>query len=96
MTFHVVYMRRAEADIREIAGYLHVRFGFPVAMRFLVEIRAYCAGFSEFPERGIARNDIQPGLRVVAYKRHASIGFVIRENRVIILRVWNKGRKTKL
>lgn len=42
----------------------------------LVErIVAYCEGFQTFPERGVQRDDLLPGLRIVGYRRTVNIAF---------------------
>jgi len=44
-------------------------------------------------ERGAARDDIRPGLRLLAFERRVSIAFLIEGERVVILRILNAGRQ---
>jgi toxin ParE1/3/4 len=44
-----------------------------------------------FPERGVRRDDIITGLRIVGYKRHASIAFTVTDDTVYILRIFMRG-----
>jgi toxin ParE1/3/4 len=52
----------------------------------------YCDGLATFPERGTQRDDILPGLRVIGYRRGATIAFAIRRQTVVILGVFYGGR----
>lgn len=45
-----------------------------------------------FPKRGTVRDDVLPGLRVIGYRRQASIAFVVTGTDVIILRVLRRGQ----
>lgn len=52
----------------------------------------YCLGFDLFPERGARREDLWPGLRIVGFKRVASIAFRVEGDRVVIHGIYYGGR----
>jgi toxin ParE1/3/4 len=45
-----------------------------------------------FPERGIVRDDLLPGLRIIGFERRASIAFIVEAETVRILRIFYSGR----
>lgn len=52
----------------------------------------YCDGLGTFPERGTKRDDILPGLRVIGYRRRATIAFAIEPQKIVILGVFYGGQ----
>lgn len=51
-----------------------------------------CFDLATFQKRGTVRNEILPGLRIIGYKRSASIAFVVLEDEIVILGVFYGGR----
>lgn len=39
------------------------------------DIVAYCESFRTFPERGVRRDDLLPGLRIIGYRRSVTVAF---------------------
>ncbi len=62
------------------------------ALSYIERIENYVRGFDVASERGVLRDDIRPGLRVVGYKHRASIAFTVEDERVIILRIFYAGQ----
>ena len=62
------------------------------ALSYVERIEDYVQGFDIASERGVLRDDIRPGLRVVGYKHRASIAFTVEDERVIILRIFHGGQ----
>ena len=92
MAHRVVFSPEAEAHLvslyREIAH--HKSAG--IADRFTDSIVDYCEGFEISPFRGRRRDDIRPGLRIVGFRRRATIAFVVDDKSVVILGVFYRGR----
>ena len=61
-------------------------------MEYIERIEKYCRGFAEFPHRGIIRDDLLPGLRVVGFERRISLAFHVQPNRVTFVRILYGGR----
>jgi toxin ParE1/3/4 len=78
--------------LENLYDYLLPHAGEKTARNFVENIYNYCAAFDQFPERGIKRNDIRQGLRLVGYRRHASIAFTVVADEVIILRIFVRGQ----
>ena len=85
MEYKVFFHPRAEKDLFELYNYIDENSGPDRAESFLLDIQNYCLGFSIFPKRGLTRDDIAPGVRVVGYKRVASIVFKVLSDSVVIL-----------
>lgn len=95
MNYKVQFSINAQADLRQISQYLHSQGGGRAAIAYVDSIIDYCLGFETFPARGMAHHDIQPGLRLVGYKRKATIAFRIEDNIVTIVRVFHGGRDVR-
>lgn len=96
MEHKVIFHPRAEQELFELYNYIDENSGPDRAKAFLLDIQTYCLGFSIFPKRGMIRNDIAPGVRVVGYKRVASIVFKVLSDSVVILGVFYGGRNITL
>jgi plasmid stabilization system protein ParE len=66
------------------------------ARLYVGEIQAYCLNFSTFPKRGMKRSDLRSGLRLVGYRRRATIAFEVTGDVVIIARIFYRGRNVEL
>ncbi|MDE1159423.1 MAG: type II toxin-antitoxin system RelE/ParE family toxin [Neorhizobium sp.] len=95
MTYTVVLSDAAEDDIAEIMAYLLDHAGEKAARNYVDALIDYCQSFATFPERGI-RSDSNPRLRLVGYRRRATIVFTVENDRVIIARIFNRGRNVEL
>lgn len=91
MKYEVLFSDDAEDDVAELLAYLVPRAGEHVARRYVDRLIDYCHSFEDFPERGI-RSDLDPDLRLVGYRRRATIAFRVKENVVLIARVFHRGR----
>jgi len=94
MPYSVIFSATAEADLFAIYDYIVERAGAEIALRFVDSIEAYCLGFANAPERGTRRDDLQPGLRTVGFRRRATILFEVDRaaHRVVIHGVYYAGR----
>jgi len=94
MTFAVAFSASAKTDLFAIYNYIADRAGKQIASQFVETIEAYCLGFANFPERGIKRDDLRPGLRTVGFRRRATILFNVDRaaRRVVIHGIYYAGR----
>ena len=92
MKFKVQFAPEARTDLVNL--YLHIaqQAGDAVAWDYVDQIKHYCQGFADFPERGTARDDIAPGLRIVGFKRRISLAFSVGTDTVTFLRIMYGGR----
>jgi toxin ParE1/3/4 len=94
MSYTVRFSEAAEEDMAELLEYLVPCAGDRVARGYLDKLIDYCATFE--PERGLSREDVSPGLRIVGYHRKATIAFRIKGDIVTILRIYHGGRNLDL
>jgi len=81
--------------LQKIFDYVAERDSDLAAAQFVRKIRDHCLGFDLFPMRGIARDDIRRGLRVVGYNRQTSIAFTVSEDTVTIAAIYYGGENYK-
>ena len=90
--YEVSFRPRAEADLVDLYHHIASDAGARTAGGYLDRIEAACLALENFPERGIRRDDIRPGLRIMGFERRATIVFQVLENEVVIIRVFYGGR----
>ena len=72
--------------------YIAVESGHEIAGGYIERIETACMALATFPERGLQRDDIRPGLRVVGFERRATIAFQVRKTEVVIVRIFYGGQ----
>lgn len=88
----VVFRREALAQLDDLYDFVAAA-GSPMAAANLIDaIVAFCEDLAPFPLRGIARDDIRPGLRTLGFRRRAVVAFVVRDDVVVVLGVFYGGR----
>lgn len=89
---HRIEFRQAAVDDL-MALYLHIaaEAGRERAGAYIDRIEATCMALATFPERGTVRTHIHPGLRIIGFERSVSIGFIVHDGIVDILRILPKG-----
>lgn len=88
----VEFAPEARDDLIALYDWIADRAGGRVAMDYIGRIESFCAKFDIASERGTRRDDIRKGLRVVAFERRINVAFVVEDDRVVILRLFNGGR----
>jgi toxin ParE1/3/4 len=91
-TRRVRYSARASRQLADLYSYLLEIAGEQRADSYVGKIVVYCDGFGLFPQRGTARDDIEPGLRIVGYRRRVSVAFTIEPDAVTIQGIFYGGR----
>ena len=89
----VVLREEAIADLADIYNHISRVSGSAVtAIGFVRRIKARCQRIGNVPMGGIARDDLQPGLRTVPFEHSAVIAYVVEDDRVSITNVFYGGR----
>jgi toxin ParE1/3/4 len=96
MSHRVVFSPKAINDIAELLDFLLPLAGERASRRLIDDLIDYCQGFATFPIRGQSRDDLAPGLRVVGYRRRASITFLVENETITIIRIYYAGREIRL
>ena len=90
--YEVVFSPEARDELMALYRFIADHAGDVVAMGYLERIEVFCRDFAEFPERGMRRDDLLPGLRVVGFERRVSLAFHIESDRVTFDRIIYGGR----
>jgi len=88
----ISFAPEARDDLLNLYLYIAGRSGDSVALAYIERIEIYCRNFAESPERGMRRDDLFPGLRVVGFERRISIAFHISTDTVTFDRILYGGR----
>ena len=92
MTRAVIFAPEAEDDLLQLYDFITDQSGPDRAYGYAERIRTYCLAFETFPERGIRRDDLRPGLRLVGFERRVTIAFHLTPAAVVIDRILYGGR----
>jgi toxin ParE1/3/4 len=82
----------AEADLLALYGHLAAEAGHDIAGAYIGRIETACMALETFPERGMLRDDIRPGLRILGFERRATIVFQVNVAEVVIVRIFYGGQ----
>lgn len=89
----VVFAPEARDDLKELYLFIAKRSNPGRAVAYVDRIEAYCRGFADYAERGMRRDDLFPGLRVVGFERRVTIAFHVDADTVKFLRILYGGRE---
>lgn len=88
----IIFAPEARGDLVGLYEWISAKASAEVAMAYIERIECYCTGFDLASERGRARDDIRPGLRVVGFERRVTIAFMVSDRAVTILRLFYGGQ----
>lgn len=90
--FFVSYSAQAADQLEAL--YLHIAedSGPDRAAGYVDAIADYCDGLETFPHRGTRRDGILPGLRLLGFRRRATIAFTVEDAGVTILGIFHGGQ----
>lgn len=92
MNFSVVFTPEAEDQLLELHRYIAAAGSAEVAARYAELIVAFCEELRVFPQRGRARDDIRPDLRIIGFKRRVVVAFAVLGHTVVIVGIFYGGR----
>ena len=89
----VRFLATANADLKSIYDWICEASGYPrLAEKFVDRIFSRCETLSDFPEIGVARDDLSLGIRLIPFERKAAIFYRILDEEVQITNVFYRGR----
>jgi toxin ParE1/3/4 len=88
----VFFQPGAEADLLALYRYIAETSGLDVAGNYIDRIEVACMGLATFPNRGVRRDDLAPGLRTIAFERRVIIAYRVLKTRVEIVTIAYAGR----
>jgi toxin ParE1/3/4 len=80
MPHRVVFAPEASDQLEALFLYIAQRSSPATAKRYTDAIVATCEGLALFPRRGVAREDIRPGLRLTHHKGRTMIAYAVAED----------------
>jgi toxin ParE1/3/4 len=92
VSHRIEFSPEALADLIDLYDYIALHDGAERAIGYIDRIEECCGNLSVFPDRGIRRDDLRRGLRILGFERRAAIAFRITADTVTILRVLYGGR----
>jgi toxin ParE1/3/4 len=91
MSHEVVLRPQAERDLEGI--YTLIAADNPIAaIRFVRRLRELCMSLSDFPYRGVPRDDLSFGIRLLPFQRRAVVAYRVAGDLVEITNVFYGGR----
>ncbi len=80
-------------DLKDIYDWIASESGIPqIAEKFVDRIFDRCESLGEFPLKGRARDDLQPGVRILPFERAAIIAYRILDDSVEVINIFYGGR----
>ncbi|WP_117193227.1 type II toxin-antitoxin system RelE/ParE family toxin [Rhizobium terrae] len=95
MNYRIRLHELAEMELDAIYDAISAAAGPVTAGDYVGGIYDLVEGLLPFPERGTVRQGAVPKLRIIGYRRSASIAFAIEDDLVIILGVFRRGRNIR-
>ena len=88
----ITFDPQAIDDLSEIHGWIAGQASEGTADRYTHRLIRFCRQLDLFPQRGEARDDLFPGLRIVVFEHRVGVAFKIYEDDVRIVRLLSAGR----
>jgi len=88
----VFFTPLAERHLESLHRYIAENGFESRADRFVDDIITHCQGLATFPMRGVSREDIAPGLRIIGFRRRVSIAYAVTEGAIYIAGIYYAGR----
>ena len=79
MSYRVVFAPEASDQLEALLLYIAERSSPTIAERYTNAVVATCEGLALFPLRGVAREDIRPGLRLTHHKGRTVVAYAVDE-----------------
>lgn len=91
--YAIIYDRNAILDLAELHFWIGTETSERIASAYIKRIRLFCRQLRHFPRRGVQRDDIRPGVRIITFEGRVDIAFEVEREHVIIIRVLYAGRQ---
>ena len=80
-------------DLKDIYDWVASQSGYlQIAEKLVNRIFDHCESLGEFPMKGRARDDLQPGVRILPFERIAVIAYRILADAVEVINIFYGGR----
>ncbi len=95
MTRKVVFSPEARDDLFKLHSYIFDRGAPNAAIAYVTRLQARCADLAAFPDQGMLRDEIRPGLRLLGFERRTQIAFHVTPDTVLIDRIFHGGQNVE-
>ncbi len=92
MAARVVFTPEAQQQLLDLYRYIAQQGAPLTAQRYTDAIVSTCESLALFPMRGVARDDIRPGVRLTHHKKRTVIAFAFNDSTVSILGIFYGGQ----
>ena len=92
MSYGIVVSQAARRQLDSLFDYIAAEGSRDAALRFTQAIVDQIDKLADFPNRGVLRDDILPGLRTIGFRRRVTIAFVVEERAVMVLGIFYGGQ----
>ena len=92
ISYDVQFSPHALKQLERIYCYVAGKSSPVTALRFVSSIKDHCQTLSLIPYRGVPRDDIWPGLRLIGFQQSINIVFKITEESIIIVGIYYGGQ----
>ncbi|TAL87885.1 MAG: type II toxin-antitoxin system RelE/ParE family toxin [Rhodanobacter sp.] len=75
MTYTVAFSPKARVQLVELDTYIEAAASPEIAACYTDAVADFCFSLATFPQRGVRRDDIRPGLRITNYRKRTVIAF---------------------
>ncbi len=91
MIYEVKVRPEAEQDLQDIYDFI-AQDNPSAALALVRRLRAFCLSLETMPHRGSPRDELRPGLRILAFERRAVVAYHVLERVVEITNIFYGGR----
>jgi len=91
--FDLRFSPEADASLKSLYDYVETNANPKIARDYVNGIVDHCLGLRTFPMRGVARDDLRPGLRLTHYRKRVVIAYEVAAGMVSIINVFYGGRE---
>ncbi|MDR0782464.1 MAG: type II toxin-antitoxin system RelE/ParE family toxin [Propionibacteriaceae bacterium] len=94
MKYTVIFAQTASEQLEAIQRYIASTASPSIAEQYVDAIVDHCLDLDTFPHRGVQRNDLRPGVRLISYRKRVDIAFVVSDDtlQVTIISVFYGGQ----
>lgn len=92
MIYRIEFAPKVEDQIVDLYHYIARESTPEVASKYTEAVLSHCEKLAIFPDRGVRRDDIRPGLRITNYKSRTDIAFYVEGSVVNIIGIFHGGQ----
>lgn len=92
MAHTIIFSPEAEAQLVGLRRYIAENAGLAVARTFTDAIVRHCLSLTLFPNRGVPRDDLRPGLRTISFRGRVTIAYAVDQETLTVLAIFYAGQ----